>query len=121
MCVCVSIYLPVGHVLLGMEGAKAVRQSHQNDLVHKMCIFVVLYLTKLCALLLTLRPFGCFLTYKVLLWQPRHWGARASEVREGRSAFSRTQMAVFENSAVSQACCMGGMIRRYDSKYVSEV
>ena len=31
-----SIYLPVGHVFLGMEGAKAVRQCHQNDLVHKM-------------------------------------------------------------------------------------
>ena len=37
--VCMSIYLPVGHVFLGMEGAKAVRQCHQNDLVHKMCIF----------------------------------------------------------------------------------
>ncbi len=36
--VCMSIYLPVGHV----------RQCHQNDLVHKMCIFFVLYLTKLC-------------------------------------------------------------------------
>ena len=46
--VCMSIYLPVGHVFLGMEGAKAVRQCHQNDLVHKMCIFFVLYLTKLC-------------------------------------------------------------------------
>ena len=46
--VCMSIYLPVGHVFLGMEGAKAVRQRHQNDLVHKMCIFCVLYLTKLC-------------------------------------------------------------------------
>ena len=43
--VCMSIYLPVGHVFLGMEGAKAVRQCHQNDLVHKMCIFFVLYLT----------------------------------------------------------------------------
>ena len=30
-------------------------------------------------------------------------------------------MAVFENSGVSQACCIGGMIRRYDSRYVSEV
>ena len=38
--VCMSIYLPVGHVFLGMEGAKAVRQCHQNDLVHKMCIFL---------------------------------------------------------------------------------
>ena len=46
--VCMSIYLPVGHVFLGMEGAKAVRQCHQNDLVHKMCIFFVLYSTKLC-------------------------------------------------------------------------
>ena len=46
--VCMSIYLPVGHVFLGMEGAKAVRQRHQNDLVHKMCIFFVLFLTKLC-------------------------------------------------------------------------
>ena len=46
--VSMSIYLPVGHVFLGMEGAKAVRQCHQNDLVHKMCIFFVLYLTKLC-------------------------------------------------------------------------
>ena len=26
--VCMSIYLPVGHVFLGMEGAKAVRQCH---------------------------------------------------------------------------------------------
>ena len=43
--VCMSIYLPVGHVFLGMEGAKAVRQRHQNDLVHKMCIFFVLFLT----------------------------------------------------------------------------
>ena len=46
--VCMSIYLPGGHVFLGMEGAKAVRQCHQNDLVHKVCIFFVLYLTKLC-------------------------------------------------------------------------
>ena len=38
--VCMSIYLPVGHVFLGMEGAKAVRQCHQNDLVHKMCNFL---------------------------------------------------------------------------------
>ena len=38
--VCMSIYLPVGHVFLGMEEAKAVRQCHQNDLVHKMCIFL---------------------------------------------------------------------------------
>ena len=37
--VCMSIYLPVGHVFLGMGGAKAVRQCHQNDLVPKMCIF----------------------------------------------------------------------------------
>ena len=43
--VSITIYLPVGHVFLGMEGAKAVRQCHQNDLVHKMCIFFVLYLT----------------------------------------------------------------------------
>ena len=28
---------------------------------------------------------------------------------------------ISENSGVSQACCMGGMIRRYDSRYVSEV
>ena len=51
--VCMSIYLHVGHVFLvflGMEGGKAVRQCHQNDLlvVHKLCIFFVLYLTKLC-------------------------------------------------------------------------
>ena len=46
--VCMSIYLPVGHVFPSMEGAKAVRQCHQNDLVHMMCIFFVLYLTKLC-------------------------------------------------------------------------
>ena len=39
--VCMSIY----YVFLGMEGAKAVRQCHQNDLVHKMCKFFVLYLT----------------------------------------------------------------------------
>ena len=38
--VCMSIYLLVGHVFLGMEGAKAVRQCYQNDLVHKMCIFL---------------------------------------------------------------------------------
>ena len=30
-------------------------------------------------------------------------------------------MAVYENSVVSKACCMGGMIRRYVSRYVSEV
>ena len=45
--VCMCICLPVGP-FLGMEGAKAVRQCYQNDLVHKMCIFLVLYLTKLC-------------------------------------------------------------------------
>ena len=47
--VCMSIYLFVGHVFVGMGGAKAVRQCHQNDLVHKTCIFFVLYLTKLCS------------------------------------------------------------------------
>ncbi len=41
VCQYVYIYLPVGHVFLGMGGAKAVRQYHQNDLVHKMCIFLL--------------------------------------------------------------------------------
>ena len=53
--VCISIYFPVGHVFLGMGGAKAVRQCHQNDLVHKMCIFFVLYLTKLCSSLFLMK------------------------------------------------------------------
>ena len=41
--VCMSIYLPVGHVFLGVEGAKAVRQCHQNDLLHKKCIFCFVF------------------------------------------------------------------------------
>ena len=54
--VCMSMYLSVGHVFLGMGGAKAVRQCHLNDLVHKMCIFFVLYLTKLCFSLFLITP-----------------------------------------------------------------
>ena len=55
--VCMSIYLPVGHVFLGMGGAKAVRQCHQSELVHKMCIFFVMYLTKLCSSLFLQKQF----------------------------------------------------------------
>ena len=62
--VCMSIYLHVGHVFLvflGMEGGKAVRQCHQNDLlvVQKLCIFFVLYLTKLCPSTLFLQKISC--------------------------------------------------------------
>ena len=55
--VCMSIYLPVGHVFLGMGGAKAVRQCHQSELVHKMCIYFVMYLTKLCSSLFLQKQF----------------------------------------------------------------
>ena len=53
--VCMSIYLPVGHVFLGMEGAKAVRQCHQNDIVHKIVhIFCFVFDIKLCPSILFL-------------------------------------------------------------------
>ena len=35
-----SIYLRVGHIFLGMRGAKIVRQCHQNDLVVHLVCFV---------------------------------------------------------------------------------